>query len=393
MNDLRERIERELRGNLLPFWIEHTRDEENGGFYGGLSNDLIVDNDQPRSAVLCARILWTYSSAYRAYGEAWQLDMARRAYDYLTQKFWDQQYGGVYWTLDRQGCPISDRKHIYAQAFAIYGLAEFYRATGEPQSLWLAQDLFHLIERHSFDPLHGGNLECCSREWGTLADMRLSEREPNARKSMNTLLHLMEAYTNLLRVWPDGELRTKQRGLIENFLQHIIDPQTHHFKLFFDDAWQSLSDHLSPGHDIEGSWLIVEAAEVQGDEQLLARAQAVSVQMATAVYQDGLDSDGAIFNEVTAHGVESTDRHWWVQAEGMVGFINAYQLSRRAEFAQAADRLWQICETQFVDRQYGEWFKIVRRDGTPDIDHLKVGPWECPYHHSRACLEMLHRLA
>ena len=224
--------------------------------------------------------------------------------------------------------------------------------------------------------------------------MRLSEKElPHCRKSMNTLLHLMEAYTNLLRVWPDEELKAKQRGLIENFLQHIIDPQTHHFKLFFDDAWHSLSDHLSPGHDIEGSWLIVEAAEVQGDEQLLARAQAVSVQMAAAVYRDGLDSDGAIFNEVTPHGVENTDRHWWVQAEGLVGFYNAYQLSGRADFAQEVDRLWQICETQFVDRQHGEWFKIVHRDGSPDRQHLKVGPWECPYHHSRACLEMLHRLA
>jgi mannobiose 2-epimerase len=393
MNDLRQRIEHELRGNLLPFWIEHTRDEEHGGFYGGLSNDLIIDNDQPRSAVLCARILWTYSSAYRAYGEPWLLDMARRAYDYFTQKFWDQEFGGVYWTLDRCGCPINDRKHIYAQAFAIYGLAEFYRATGEPQSLRLAQTLFDLIERYSFDVVYGGNIECRSRTWEPLADMRLSAKElPQARKSMNTLLHLMEAYTNLLRVWPDEELKAKQRGLIEIFFQHIIDPRTQHFKLFFDDAWQSLSDRLSPGHDIEGSWLIVEAAEVQGDEELLVRARKAAVQIADAVYRDGLDSNGAIFNEVTPRGVESTDRHWWVQAEGLVGFTNAYQLSQRAEFAQEVDRLWQICETQFVDRQYGEWFKIVHRDGSPDRQHLKVGPWECPYHHSRACLELLHRL-
>jgi mannobiose 2-epimerase len=392
MNDLRQRIEHELRGNLLPFWIEHTRDEEHGGFYGGLTNDLIVDNDQPRSAVLCARILWTYSSAYRTYGEPWHLDMARRAYDYLTQKFWDQQYGGVYWTLDRGGCPTNDRKHIYAQAFAIYGLAEFYRATGEPQSLRLAQDLFDLIERYSFDPVYGGNLECCSRAWGPLADMRLSDKEPNTRKSMNTLLHLMEAYTNLLRVWPDVELHAKQRGLIEMFLQRIIDPQTYHFRLFFDDAWTALTEQMSFGHDMEGSWLIVEAAEVSCDAALLAQAQAVAVKMAAAVYRDGLDSDGAVLNEATPRGIESTDRHWWVQAEGLVGFFNAYQLSQRAEFAQEADRLWQICETQFVDRQYGEWFKIVRCDGTPDLNQLKVGPWECPYHHSRACFEMLHRL-
>lgn len=393
MNDLRQRIEQELRGNILPFWIEHTCDEENGGFYGGLSNDLIVDNDQPRSAVLCARILWTYSSAYRAYGEAGYLKMACRAYDYLTQKFWDQPYGGVYWTLDRQGRPISDRKHIYAQAFAIYGLAEFYRATGEPESLRLAQDLFRLVERHSFDPRHGGNIEGCSREWGPLADMRLSDKEPNTHKSMNTLLHLMEAYTNLLRAWPAEELKTRQRGLIEMFLQHIIDPQTKHFRWFFADDWTSLSDRVSFGHDIEGSWLIVEAAEASGDAGVLAQAREVAVQMAAAVYQDGLDSDGAVLHEAPSHGSDNGERDWWMQAEGLVGFTNAYQLSQRAEFAQAADRLWQICETQFVDRQAGEWFKIVRRDGTPDPSQLKVGPWECPYHHSRACLEMLRRLA
>lgn len=391
MTDLRQRIEAELRGNILPFWIAHTPDEEHGGFYGALTNDLVVHNDAPRLAVLTARILWTYSTAYRLYHAEAYLTMARRAYDYLTQKFWDHEYGGVYWTLDQHGCPLNDRKHIYAQAFAIYGLAEFYRAAGEPHSLALAQRLFDLIETHSFDPIYGGNVECRARTWGALDDMRLSNREINSRKSMNTLLHLMEAYTNLLRVWPDEELQAKQRGLIEIFLQHIIDSQTHHFKLFFDDAWHSLDDHLSPGHDIEGSWLLAEAAEVLGDEDLLARAQAVAVQMADAVIPY-LDDDGAIVYEATLRGIESYDKHWWVQAEGMVGFYNAFQLTGRADFAQIADRLWQLIETRFVDRVHGDWFKVLDRNGVPVLPHYKAGPWECPYHHARACFEMLTRL-
>jgi len=393
MIELRQRIEQELTDNILPFWIKHTCDEEHGGFYGGLSNDLIIDNEQPRSAVLCARILWTYSTAYRTYGEAaGYLSMARRAYAYLADKFWDQQYGGVYWTLDYHGQPISDRKHVYAQAFAIYGLAEFYRATGEAGALSLAQTLFQLIEAHSFDAVHQGNIECCARDWGALTDMRLSEKEPACRKSMNTLLHLMEAYTNLLRIWPDEALKAKQRGLIEVFLRHIIDPQTHHFRLFFDDEWQSLAGHISPGHDIEGSWLLMEAAEVQNDADLLARARHSAMLLAEAVSRDGVAADGAVLNEVSLQGVRNFEKHWWVQAEGLVGFYNAYQLSGRAEFAQAANQLWNLIETQFVDRTHGEWFKIVRPDGTPDLDHLKVGPWECPYHHSRACFEMLARL-
>jgi mannobiose 2-epimerase len=281
---------------------------------------------------------------------------------------------------------------VYAQAFAIYGLAEFYRATGEAGALRLAQNLFQLIEAQTFDAVHQGNIECRARDWGALADMRLSEKEPACRKSMNTLLHLMEAYTNLLRVWPAEALKVKQRGLIDVFLRHIIDPQTHHFKLFFNDEWQSLDGCISPGHDIEGSWLLVEATEAQDDVDLLAQVRHCAVLMAEAVLRDGTAADGAVLNEVTPQGVQNFEKHWWVQAEGLVGFYNAYQLSGRAEFAQAADRLWNLIETQFVDRTHGEWFKIVRRDATPDLDHLKVGPWECPYHHSRACFELLARL-
>ncbi len=392
MDDFSQRIERELLQNILPFWIEHTLDEEHGGFYGALSNNLIIHNDAPRSAVLCARILWTYSAAYRKYREDRYLAMARRAYDYLTEKFVDLQYGGVYWTIDQSGCPMNDRKHVYAQAFAIYGLAEYYRATGQSLALLLAQELFHLIETHTFDPLHRGNIECRSREWKLLADMRLSEQEPDCDKSMNTLLHLMEAYTNLLRVWPDDELKAKQRGLIEVFLQHIVDPQTHHFTLFFDKAWQSVNGHISPGHDIEGSWLLVEAAEMQGDEDLLARTRHTAVLMADAVYRGGLAADGAVLNDLTRQGTTSGEKHWWPQAEGLVGFTNAYQLSGRAEFAQEADRVWNLIERLFIDRTHGDWFKVLDQNGLPNPQVYKVGPWECPYHHSRACFEMLDRL-
>ena len=392
LSSYRRRIEDDLRNNIIPFWKERTLDYENGGYFGALTNDLTQDNDAPRSAVVAARILWTFSAAYRAYREPAVLAAARHAYAYLVGPLWDAQHGGVYWQVDRLGKPVDDRKHVYAQAFAIYGLTEYFRATGDLQSRTLAHNLFHLVEAHSFDLAHGGNIECLSREWGSLEDMRLSPHEPHCRKSMNTLLHLMEAYTNLLRAWPDPMVKERQAGLIANFLEHVIDPQTGHFHLFFDDAWHSLDNTVSFGHDIEGAWLLEEAAEVQGDHILMARARKAALRMAAAVLAEGRDADGSVFYEGDFSQPESRNKHWWGQAEGMVGFYAAYQLSKREEFGRAALQCWDVIEAHFIDREHGDWFKVLDRDGAPLPDQLKVGPWECPYHHARACLEMIRRL-
>jgi mannobiose 2-epimerase len=244
---------------------------------------------------------------------------------------------------------------------------------------------------HTFDAVNQGNLECCSREWQPLNDMRLSAKDMNCFKSMNTLLHLMEAYTNLMRVWDDAALKSKQQGLIRVFFQHIVDAQTHHLKLFFDETWHSLSEKVSYGHDIEASWLLVEAAEMLGDAELIAQARAMAVKMAQAVYDEGRDADGSVLYERSPHELQA-DKHWWVQAEAVVGFYNAYQLSGQGEFAQAAERCWDYVETNFVDREHGDWFKQLNREGVPYADHVKVGPWECPYHQSRVCFEMMARL-
>lgn len=390
--DLRTQIQQELTGNILPFWITYAVDHVNGGFYGALTNDLVVHNEVPRSAILCARILWTYSAAYRKLGDKQYLEMARWAYAYLTRVFLDSQYGGVYWTVDAAGHAVLDRKHHYAQAFAIYGLSEYYRATHVSESLAIAQALFNLLEKYAFDPRQGGYIEGSSRTWERLADMRLSDRDLDCRKSMNTLLHILEAYTNLLRVWQNDTLKQQHRALIEIFLQHIVDPGSGHFKLFFDDAWNSLLDNVSFGHDIEGSWLLFEAAQVQDEPALLARVRKTCIRIAAAVYTDGLEPDGSLPYEAGPHGLVDSDKTWWVQAEALVGFYNAFQLSGQARFARAAARSWEYIQDKLVDPAHGDWIKRLRRDGTPDHGNFKAGPWECPYHHSRACYEMLDRL-
>ncbi len=393
-------MERELRENILPFWLEHSLDHENGGFYGALTNSLEIHNEVERSLVLCARVLWTFSSAYRCYGDPAYLEMAQHAFAYLTQAFLDKDYGGMYWRLDQAGQPVNDRKQTYGQAFAIYGLAEYYLATQARPALELAKELFALIEAYAYEPLYGGYVEGRARNWGPLEDMRLSEKEAfNCPKSMNTLLHVLEGYTNLLRAWPDERLKQQQANLLRVFLEQVIDPQTHLTRLFFENDWTSLSTRFSYGHDIETSWLLGEAAEVLKDPNLIAQARMAGLQMAEAVYQRGLDSDGAVLHEGEpapeageADLVVDGDKHWWCQAEGIVGFVNAYQICEDSKYATAALRLWDFVQAKLIDRQHGEWFKVLTRAGEPVPGQVKTGPWEDPYHQARACMEVIRRI-
>jgi mannobiose 2-epimerase len=392
-HDLRQCIEQELTGNILPFWVEHTPDPIHGGFYGALSNDLKVDNHVARSAVLYGRILWTFASAYRKYRLPQYLSTAQRAYDYLRQYFWDAKYEGIYWTVNACGDPVETRKHTYAQAFSIYGLTEYYLAAGEAGALESARRIFELLEAKAHEPEYGGYMESRGRNWTSSADQRLSALEPDCDKSMNTLLHLLEAYTNLLRVWDEPRLRARVGELLGVFLDRILDPQTNHFRLFFNNDWTwPRQEHFSYGHDIEGSWLLAEAAEEMGNAGLLQRARSLAVQMAQAVYSEALQLDGRVLSE-SSGGPQSEGLAWWVHAEAMVGFYNAYQISGQEHFAAASARVWDFIMQNFSDHQNGDWFKMLDPDRRPYPDSPKVGPWECPYHHSRACFELLKRLS
>ena len=387
-----EELTKELKENILGFWMKHAVDEDQGGFFGEVSTDLQINSKADKSLVLNARLLWTFSAAYRLYGDKSYLTLADRAYAYLTKHFIDQEHGGLYWMLASDGTPSNDKKQVYGQAFGIYALTEYHRATGSEEALALAIELFHILEKYSYDPIHKGYVEALSRDWQMTGDFSLSDKDLNEKKSMNTHLHIMEAYTNLYRVWQSPLLREKQAELIEVTIQHIVDAQTGHFLLFFDEAWQVKSDHISYGHDIEGSWLLVEAAEVLGNERLLQLAKKVAIQMAEATYNKGVDADGGIINEANANGYIDANKDWWPQAEAMVGFYNAYQLTQDEKYHEAAQRSWQFIQQYIVDQEHGEWFWSVSREGEPHRSQPKVSAWKCPYHNSRACMEMLERL-
>ena len=386
------RIEAEAKQNILPFWIRQTVDRERGTVIGALTNDLVLPRSAERGALLSARILWTYSAAYRLYRDAAYLEMARLAHDDLINHFWDGEFGGFYWSIAPDGAPLQDRKQIYGQAFGIYALTEYHRATGLMEPLERAKDLFRLLEKYARDPQSGGYFEAFSREWEYIDDVRLSAVDLNEPKSQNTHLHVMEAYTNLLRVWPDATVRQTQSELLDVMLNRILCEKSGHLKLFFARDWTPRSEGISYGHDIEASWLLMEAAGVLGDQALIARLKLLALKIADVTLAEGVDADGALFNEGGPQGITNSDKEWWPQAEAVVGFINAYQLSAEERFLRAAFHCWDFIEARLIDKKNGEWFRGVTRDGVVLHEQLKVSFWKCPYHNGRACFEAASRL-
>ena len=420
-----------LENNILRFWLDKMQDTENGGFFGRMDGRMQLHPEAEKGAILNARILWAFSAAYRVlktiHGSHQSivcscLESATRAKNYIISRFIDKEYGGVYWSLDCKGNPLDTKKQFYAIGFVIYGLSEYARATGDREALDYAIELYECIEEHAFDPEYNGYIEACTREWGEMTDMRLSELDANYPKSQNTHLHIIEPYTNLYRclremqaaetcnyvpvlgaVLPIGitvpletlaRVEGSLRNLIEIFTDRILNPETHHLDLFFEMDWTRGGGQLeSYGHDIECSWLMHEAALVLGDKKVLEKVEPI-VQLVAKASEKGLRPDGSMIHEANlGTGRMDDDLHWWVQAENVVGWLNIYQYFGDEKALQRASACWEYIKRNLIDYEHGEWFWSRRSDGTLNLDDDHAGFWKCPYHNSRMCLETIERFS
>ncbi len=389
---MKREMQEVLQQNILRFWLDKMQDQERGGFYGRIDGHGQLHADAEKGAILNARILWAFSAAYRVLGNREYLEAAQRAQQYLVEHFIDPVYGGVYWSVDCEGRPLDTKKQFYAIGFALYGLSEFVRATGDSGALEQAIALYRCIEEHALDHEYNGYIEAMTRDWQPIADMRLSELDANYPKSQNTHLHIIEPYTNLYRVWKSAELEASLRNLIDIFTDRILNPATHHLDLFFDMDWKRGVGALeSYGHDIECSWLIHEAALVLGDADVLKKVEPV-VRMVAQASEKGLNADGSMVHEANLDtGYVDSDLHWWVQAEAVVGFFNLWQHFNDEAALEKANRCWQYIKGNLIDYGNGEWYWSRHKDGRLNLDDDKAGFWKCPYHNSRMCLEIMER--
>jgi cellobiose epimerase len=376
---------------VLDYWMKYTVDEKQGGFYGSVNNRNEPDTTAAKGIVMVSRICWSFSAAYGFNKQRSYFSTAERAFNFIVDHFIDREFGGVYWSVDATGNMLEGKKQIYGLAFCIYGLTEFYKISRNPTALNIAIDLYHFIEEKSFDKVNNGYAEAFGRDWQEMADLRLSEKDNNDRKTANTHLHIVEAYANLYTVWPNEKLKERIANLLHLFQQHFINKNHHHLNLFFDDSWNLRSTLQSYGHDIEAAWLLQQCAEVIKDPVLIAQFKSLAVPVTNAA-TEGLDKDGGLWYEYEpANKFLIEEKHSWPQAEAMIGFFNAGQLTGGQHYFNQSIQSWEFIKRYIKDQSNGEWLWGVHKDYLP-MQKEKAGFWKCPYHSSRALLEVMNRI-
>lgn len=390
LKQLKAELSTEL-DSILKYWAKHTIDNENGGFIGQIDfNDHIIANSE-KGSVLNARILWSFSAGYKVTKNESHKKIAKRAFEFLTDYFYDPEFGGLFWSINADTTPKDTKNQIYALAFAIYGLSEYYAVSKDDKALEIAINLYLKIQEHSYDPINKGYFEAFTRDWQLIEDLRLSDKDANEKKTMNTHLHIVEAYANLFKVWKDKTLQNDIAELLETIDKHFINKETGHLRLFFNENWIEKPDVISYGHDIEAAWLLLQCAEISEEENLIENYKKYAIQMAE-VTKEGLDTDGGLWYEFDPEKNELVaEKHWWVQAEALIGFYNAYQLTGDEMYLNIVYKNWKFIKKYILDQQNGEWFWGIGRDYSL-IEKDKAGFWKCPYHNSRACLELIHRI-
>lgn len=390
LEQLSGEVSHDLTGNILPYWSAKMVDNVNGGFYGRIDRNDKVYPDAEKGGILNARILWTFSSAYRIMGDTTYLRIAKRAKDYILTHFIDTRFGGAFRSLKADGTPSDTRKQLYTNAFFIYGLSEYSRATGDKKALAEARKIFDLFEKYATDREYNGYFEAFSRDWVRIRERMIGESSDKDEKTMNTSLHIMEAYANLYRVSGDKPVGDRLGNLVEIFLDKIIDKKTSHLICFLDRNWNGTSTVDSYGHDIESSWLLYEAASLLKDEKLIQRVSEAAIKIVTAA-SEGYQTDGSMLTEkdyTTGHF--RNQRSWWEQAETVVGYLNAFELTGNEAYLDRSLKCWEYTKKYFIDTKNGGWFSSVSESGVPGGD--KGGFWICPYHNGRMCMEVIERV-
>lgn len=380
--------------NILKFWEKNTLDEENGGFIGEIDSQMNKHPEADKGVILNARIIWAFSAGYIYTKKEEYLNLATRAYNYLLEKFYNHEKNGVYFMVDYEGNPTMDRNQIIAVAFVTYGFSEYYRATKNEEVLEYTLKLFNSLENYALDKEANGYFDAFSKDWEKLDDMRMYEGDKDAKKTMNANFHIMVAYANIYRAHKDNKVKNALKKLIEVFLNNILDKERGSCKLFFDENWNALKTDDNYGLDIEASWLLWDAAQVLGEKKIIDEVKPLVIKIVEHCLKYGYDKDGGMMNEGNdKNGVTNTYKSWWVQAESVIAFFNAYQITNESKYLANAFITWDFIKKYMIDYQYGEWFGTVSKDEhEPNMNESKIGPWKCPYHNSRMGLQIAERI-
>lgn len=390
VEDLTEELREELTGHILPFW-ESMIDQVNGGFYGRMDYDGTLRKDAPKGGILHARILWAFSNAYTVLKDEAYLEYAKQAYEFLNTAFWDNQFGGFFWTVTPDGIPAEDLKHAYCQAMALYAISSYYEASGDEKALMRAMDVYDILENEMHDEF--GYKESFTRDFRWAENEKLSENGIEAAKTMNTNLHVMEAYTELYRVSGYPQVADRICSLLDMMAEHIYNPDKHRLDVFFDEKMNPIIDLHSFGHDIEASWLFDRAVEVLDNPEYEMKMRPIILDLAQTIYDKAMDPfRTSVFMEAE-NGIIRQTRNWWTQCESMIGFFNIYQKDEtKTEYLQAVENIWGFIKQYLIDDREGrEWIQEVDMMNQPVTSLPLVGVWKCPYHNSRLCLEFIKR--
>lgn len=385
-------FEKELK-NVLSFWSEKAIDPKTGQFYGEIDHYGTPEPEAHKGIIMYSRILWTFAAACRFYKNNDYKEFADKARSFIENHFFDKKNGGVYWETDCDGTVVVNKKQVYAEAFTIYAYAEYFLAFGDQSALDFAMDLFNKLETICLDKKNGGYFEAFSETWDKLDDVRLSDKDLNEPKGMNTNLHVLEAYTTLYEATKDARVGKALKDEILLYLNTIVD-KNNHVTIFFSEDWQPKTTEISYGHDIESTWLIWEAAEQMNDKALLNEIRPKILAMVDTFIAEGFDTktNSTWYEYFPKTGKRDSDRHWWVQIEAVEGLANAYDMTGDKKYRDLALKQWDYIHKNVIDRVHGEWFWRIDDDGFPVDSEPKMGMWKCPYHNGRGLMHMIREM-